>query len=214
MFKKFWPEWIAKILMKKYKDAIWNATVILNNNNLKNKSIPYIKEIYEYCDEGDKQRLRNTYGYKELGISEDALTPGEMNDVAIEYLNNGDKTKGVRLLKKAADGGDVNAQSNLAFRYYNGDDGVQKNIDTAISWWKRSGNQGNPTAQHALFMFYMEEGYRQDIGEAMRWLRKACDQNFKPSMEVFEKIVNMAKSYDYQERNAGLDLLRKMGLDV
>ena len=22
MFKKFWPEWIAKLLMKKYKDAI------------------------------------------------------------------------------------------------------------------------------------------------------------------------------------------------
>lgn len=204
----------AKRIKKKYKDAIWNATVILNNNSLKNKSIPYIKEIYEYCDEGDKQRLRNTYGYKELGLSEDELTPGEMNDVALEYLNNGDKIKGISLLKKAADGGDANAQSNLAFRYYNGDDGVQKNIDTAINWWKKSGNQGNPTAQHALFMFYMEEGYRQNIGEAMRWLRKSCDQNFKPSMEVFEKILNMAKSYDYQERNAGLDLLRKMGLDV
>lgn len=204
----------AKRIKKKYKDAIWNATTILDNNNMKNKSLPYIIEIYMYCDDGDKRRLRNTYGYEELGLAEDALTPGEMNDVAIECINNGSKTKGLRLLRKAADGGDANAQSNLAFRYYNGSDGVIKDIDTAICWWKRSGNKGNPTAQHALFSLYMEQGYRQNISEAMRWLRKACDQNFKPSMEVFDKIVNMAKSYDYQERNAGLDLLRKMGLDV
>ena len=38
----------AKRIKKKYKDAIWNATTILENNNLKNKSITYIKEIYEY----------------------------------------------------------------------------------------------------------------------------------------------------------------------
>lgn len=204
----------AKRIKKKYKDAIWNATTILENNNLKNKSITYIKEIYEYCDEGDKQRLRNTYGYEELGLSVDELTPGEMNDLAIEWINNGFKQKGIKLLRRAADRGDAHAQSNLAFRYYNGTDGFQKDITRAIKWWEKSGNQGMPVSQHALYTIYIQEGSRQNISEAMSWLRKACDQNFKPSMEVFEKIVNMAKSYDYYECNTGLDLLRKMGLDV
>lgn len=81
-------------------------------------------------------------------------------------------------------------------------------------WFKKSANHGDPDAQNALFNICIEQGYYQDVPEAMRWLRKACDQNFGPAMESFNKIVSMAKSYNYQEHELRIKLLRWMGLDV
>ena len=91
---------------------------------------------------------------------------------------------------------------------------MPRNISTAITWWKRSANAGNPVAQYMLSQVYMEDGYNQNIREAMQWLRKACDQNFEPAMNIFNNIVEMAKSYNYQDRQMALSLLRYMGLDV
>lgn len=210
----------AKRIKKKYKETIWNSTNILNSNNKKSKSIPFIKEIYDYCDNGDKQRLRNTYGYDKLGLSENDLTPDELNDVALEKEKEGYVTEGIRLLELAANRGSAIAQSNLAFRYSEGKV-VFRNQTKAVQLWKKSANQGNNVAQFALYRYYFDlgaNGYStyadSNIREAMRWLRKACDQNFEPAMEVFNNIINMAKGYDYQQRNLAIQLLRWMGLDV
>lgn len=139
----------AKRIKKKYKETIWEATTILDNNSLKDKSIPYIKEIYNYCDEGDKQRLRNTYGYEKLNLPESELTPSEMNSLAINFDEEGNINKSIYWLKKAAEAGDEFAQSNLAFRYFEGK-GVPQNKATAKMWWSKAAAQGNSIAQEAL----------------------------------------------------------------
>lgn len=203
----------AKRIKKKYKDLYWDVTLKLLNNNRKATCIPFIKKIYGFCDEGDQRRLRNTYGYKELGVSENDLSPDEWNALAIECDENGEISKSIYWFERAAKAGNVDAQSNLAFRYKDGK-GVSRNISTAITWWKKSANAGNPVAQYMLSQVYMEDGYNQNIREAMQWLRKACDQNFEPAMNIFNNIVEMAKSYNYQDRQMALSLLRYMGLDV
>lgn len=153
----------AKRIKKKYKDTIWNATTILDNNNLKNKSIPYIKEIYEYCDEGDKHRLRNTYGFENLDIPESELSPSEMNSLAIKYDEEGNVSQSIYWFKKAAEAGDEYAQSNLAFRYFEGK-GVPQSKSTAKMWWTRSANQGNETARDALRTMFQIPHEHYDLG--------------------------------------------------
>ena len=65
-----------------------------------------------------------------------------------------------------------------------------------------------------LSQVYSAEGRYQDIDEAMRWLRKACDKNFEPAMNIFNNLINMAKNGNYQERDFAIRMLRKMGLNV
>ncbi len=152
-----------KRIKKKYKQIIWDATTILDNNDLKDKAIPYIKEIYEYCDAGDKERLRNTYGFDKLGLSENELTPSEMNSLAIKFDEEGNISKSIYWFKKAAEAGDAYAQSNLAFRYFEGK-GVPQNKATAKMWWSKAAAQGISTAQEALDNLFQIPHEHYDLG--------------------------------------------------
>ena len=57
----------------------------------------------------------------------------------MELKLNNDKEKAFDLYKMAAEGGNVDAQKCLATLYEKGE-GTQKNIDSAIYWYKKALN--------------------------------------------------------------------------
>ena len=71
--------------------------------------------------------------------------------------------------------GNVDAQIRMAKRYENGD-GVEKDINKALDYYRQLGDQGNAEAQLHLGDVYSKGlGVDKDEKEAMEWYRKAAE---------------------------------------
>jgi TPR repeat protein len=81
-------------------------------------------------------------------------------------------------LKKRAEGGDVIAQSSLAYAYKTGS-GVEKNPEEAIKWIQRAADNGSAEAQHNLGLSYVQGyGVPQNYEKAREWFLKSAGQGF------------------------------------
>jgi pentatricopeptide repeat protein len=60
-------------------------------------------------------------------------------------------------LVSQAESGDVDAQYELAQKYYNGDE-VERNIEKALHWYTKAAEQGDSACQYALACHYCREG--------------------------------------------------------
>lgn len=80
----------------------------------------------------------------------------------------------------AAKKGHSSAQYNLGLLYEEGK-GIEKNMEEASKWYRRSAEQGNPLSMHsfALICYAGGEGSEQDKKEAFNWWKK--------SVETFQK---------------------------
>jgi len=86
--------------------------------------------------------------------------------------------------KTAAESGDVKAQTDLALMYDRGE-GIDKDYQEAIKWYKLAANQGYARAQRNLAISYSKgEGVDQDYQEAMKWYKLAAEQG-DASAQVF-----------------------------
>jgi hypothetical protein len=75
-----------------------------------------------------------------------------------------------------AEKGDVNAQYNTGYRYYEGDE-VEQDYEEAVKWFRKAAQQGDAMAQMRLATcFHSGDGVPKDIVEAIQWYRKAADQ--------------------------------------
>ncbi len=80
------------------------------------------------------------------------------------------------LLLEKARNGNAAAQALVASKYENGD-GVEKNITTAVQWYKKSAENGNSSAQLSLgLLFYSGQDILQNNDEAFKWFTKAAEQ--------------------------------------
>ncbi len=95
---------------------------------------------------------------------EDQLQPGQAQHLSVDVL------------RKMADGGDVQAQLVLGQRYAKGT-GVPQDSREAAAWYRKAAEQGHAQAQSLLGFYYIKgEGVPQDYHEAVAWLRKAAEQ--------------------------------------
>lgn len=80
-------------------------------------------------------------------------------------------------LRRRAEGGDVEAQWQLALAYYNGR-GVAPDNGEALRWLREAAEQGHGDAQHHLGFVYARGllGLSRDDSEAVKWWRKAAEQ--------------------------------------
>ena len=85
----------------------------------------------------------------------------------------------IKQLRSLAESGKAEAQYYLAFRYSKGD-GVARNINEAMRWYRLSAAQGYAAAQHALGIIFNngEGGVTRDYREAMKWYRLAADKGY------------------------------------
>ncbi len=72
-----------------------------------------------------------------------------------------------------AEKGDADAQAILGKMYWNGQ-GVLKDLDQAVRWFKASASQGNADAQFFLGSFYLLP--HQDVTEGVKWLQLSAEQ--------------------------------------
>jgi TPR repeat protein len=76
----------------------------------------------------------------------------------------------------AAAQGNVDAQANLGWMYDNGD-GVPKDTEEALKWFRKAADRGNVVAQRNLgVMYFNGDGVAKDNAEALKWYRRAAEQ--------------------------------------
>lgn len=82
-----------------------------------------------------------------------------------------------RLTCQAAERGDSDAQYSLGNMYMRGRPGLEKDVWTAVKWYKKAAAQGHKDAQFYLGEMY-EKGrdVNQDYGEAIAWYEKVGAQ--------------------------------------
>ncbi len=78
-------------------------------------------------------------------------------------------------LLPVAEAGHAKAQYQVGYMYFVGK-GVQKNIQEAIKWYKKSAEQDFVLPQLVLGAVYLQgNGITKDTGEAFKWYRKAAE---------------------------------------
>jgi uncharacterized protein len=103
-------------------------------------------------------------------------------------------------IRSKAEKGDASAQLALG-EVYEGGNGVPKNDDSAVKWYRKAADQGNADAENRLGVMYrLGQGVSRDKEEAVRWYRKAAQLGNSQAM------FNMGISYyngDGVSSNAG-----------
>ncbi|HBT97796.1 MAG TPA: hypothetical protein DEB25_09305 [Desulfobulbaceae bacterium] len=88
----------------------------------------------------------------------------------------GIRTVDVSKTRLAAERGNAQAQNILGVLYAKGQ-GVTRNYQEAVNWYRRAAAQGNAQAQNNLgFMYAQGLGVTRDYLEAVNWYRKAAEQ--------------------------------------
>jgi TPR repeat protein len=92
-------------------------------------------------------------------------------------------------LRARAENGDAAAQLTLGKAYEEGN-GVTRNDQFAVNWYRKAADQGHAAAQHRLGVMYrLGQGVNRDKEEAVRWYHKAARKG-NP-----EALFNLGISY-------------------
>ena len=102
-------------------------------------------------------------------------------------------------IRRAAEQGDVSAQSNLAACYYHGQ-GINQDYVQAVYWYNMAAEQGNVRSQRNLGYCYLNgQGVIRDYSQAVNWFRKAAEQGDVSSQNTLGSIYyyghGIAKDY-------------------
>lgn len=141
-------------------------------------SKPILTSAYYYAD-GYEEDITRTIRH-----SEDPYSAWSM------YLSHEDKAANIDLLCKAADGGIINAQSELGWMYRNGN-GVPRDITRAYMWYKHASTQlGGDQLQHARDQLkHIEESMSADeIAQAKylysNWSPGQCEDYLLDNVKI------------------------------
>ena len=110
-------------------------------------------------------------------------SPESLFELGLNYLKGNDsldidmdKEKGIVLIRRSAEQGWADAQTNLGLCYDNGE-GVSQDYRQAVYWYRKAAEQGVALAQNNLgSCYYRGEGVSQDYEQAVSWWRKAAEQ--------------------------------------
>ena len=99
-------------------------------------------------------------------------------------------TKQAEEVRQLAEQGDIQAQVKLA-RMYEVGQGVPKDFNEALKWYKEAADHGNALAQGTLGWFFQYgQGVETNLPIAISWYRKAAEQGQAMSQ------LNLAVMYD------------------
>ncbi|KAK3289191.1 hypothetical protein CYMTET_3352 [Cymbomonas tetramitiformis] len=108
-----------------------------------------------------------------------------------------------RWLLPASEGGNTDAQFNLAGLYDHGSGGFPQDLDEAIRWYQRSAEAGNPFSQNRLGTLHeLGRGVEQDPCRAVHFWRLAAEQG-NPQAQ-FALGEAWWACYGVHEQNQGL----------
>lgn len=119
----------------------------------------------------------------------------------------------VKTVQQRAANNDLQAQLELADRYYKGD-GLKQDYAQAAHWYKKLAETGVANAQLTLGLMYAKgDGIKQDDAQAIHWLMQAAEQRI-PTAQYLLGIANaegrgvkqdLVKAYMWFEIAAAMD---------
>lgn len=94
------------------------------------------------------------------------------------------KDVSIDLVRRAAEVGDAQAQTELGIRYGRGDKGVDLNYEKAVYWLRKAIEQEDAYAQYNLgIAYYNGAGVEKDLEQAIDWFRKAGERGIVPAQD-------------------------------
>jgi TPR repeat protein len=91
-----------------------------------------------------------------------------------------------------AEQGDANAQYNLGYMYYYGEE-VPKNHGEALKWFHFAAEKNDADAQYNLGCMYGRgEGTKKDHRQSIEWFQRAAAQGHAEAQEIIEKMFKKA----------------------
>ena len=150
-----------------------------------------LEEALKKIDHASRQAQEAIQGVQEAKAVADmaqkmAREAGKAMQPASVAMSNGGAEKNalkskLETVKRKAEQGDVNAQVNLGWMYWNAD-GVTKDEYAAVYWYRKAAIKGDACAQFNLGWAYdCGLGVDQIDAQALYWYRKAAEQNYAPA---------------------------------
>jgi len=163
---------------------------------------PYIQMLTEKAEQGDVHAQFDLgAGYffgngvtpdraKGLQLMEEVAEQCHKQETLAECYNEvQDFEQATKWHAKAAEQGNIEAQFNLARKYYKGE-GILQDYKKAVEWYTKAAKQGDAEAQFNLALMYKKgEGVLQDSKQAVKWYTKAAEQG------VAKAQFNLAHKY-------------------
>lgn len=120
---------------------------------------------------------------------------------AANYEEQRDMRSAFRLYLKAAKNGDSGSQLNVA-NLYDAGDGVRRNCEAALYWYKRAYRRGSASAASNIGVSWRNE---KKPKLALEWFRKAVrlgddEANLEIALHYLREERNPAKAVPYLER--------------
>jgi len=162
---------------------------------------------------GDKPDL--LAGYKYILVAANGNLPEAQNEVGLLYLSGklgaADATAGVAWLTRAAQSGNVQAQSNLAALYERGAANLTQNYATAGQLYTLAANQGHGPATLALARFVYEGlGIKPDLVKAWALAALADERGEKDATKM---LIEISGKLDATQKEAAESELQKIKTD-
>ncbi|MEO5351910.1 MAG: hypothetical protein H7835_01685 [Magnetococcus sp. XQGC-1] len=116
-------------------------------------------------------------------------------------------------VRKAAEQGDAAAQNNLGVLYATGQ-GVSRNHEKSLHWYRMAARQGHAIAQYNLGgLYYQGQGVPRDEREAAKWYRMAAQQGYAAAQYNLGRMYALGEgvSRDLAQAHHWLDLAAAQG---
>ena len=121
-------------------------------------------------------------------------SPESLFELGLNYLRGNDslgiymnKEKGIALIRRSAEQGEIRAQWVLGDCYYNGEEGVSQGYTQAVYWYRKAAEQGDAEAQYNLGLAYwLGDGISEDKPQAVYWWSKAAEQGNADAIELLK----------------------------
>lgn len=121
-----------------------------------------------------------------------------------------DETKGMQLMREAAEKGESSAQATFGVWLYNGSNGYAKDEVTALAWFKASAEQSNAAAMASLGIFYERGagGVALDNLVALDWYKKSGEAGNTTGMTAAGRVYALGRGVT-ADGNEALRWLRR-----
>lgn len=115
-------------------------------------------------------------------------TPEQQRKLADKYYSQRDYPQALHWYRKAAENGDLSAQTSLGAMYQLGS-GIPIDDAEAVRWFRSAAEQGYASAQSNLgYMYRKGRGVPQDDSLALYWYRKGADQGDRVAQAMLGTI--------------------------
>jgi len=94
-----------------------------------------------------------------------------------------------RLLQRAGELGNRNAQRDLGALYATGDWSGPKDQALAVHWYQKAAEQGHEDARYNLgFMYILGEGVEANVDAGLRWFKLSAEQGSECAMRLLADL--------------------------